>query len=755
MGTDAATPTATPPGAPETLLPEVEARLSRFARACRAAARAVSFYPAGHPAIRGALAHLIDVTAANTAAGPFALTVLPEQLLLNRAAPSRPDPAVVELAMLFHRHSIGALVLHGGSDTDSWRTLLVLLARAAEEVRADGGIHHLWTIAGGPSIEIREINYGELLRGRIGGESAELAALISHYIDGSVTLSLEDTAYQALMGLAKEQADKIAEVAAELQSRSTGPGTIGVQTAAILRVLRGLADVAMQSQPERFDTVFRKAASVGAHLTADVMAGLLECRGTDDAKVGPVDVVDALVERMDDSVIAQFVANSLTAEGGPTARLAQAFEALVPDPDERRSVLAMTEAQLTGSPLAVEQGFLDTWDRLEKIIETYSDRKYVSDDYAQELSAARARAVDVEQTSDDPPDRVAVWLATITDAALRKLDIQLLLDLLEVETEPFQWRDVLEMMVSHINDLTRVGYFEPATLLTEAVASQAEHGPGVRRPFASEALEGLRSKGPVMKHALVQLRKGDNNDFQIVKRLLLALGPAVIESLAEVWSVEEDQRMRRRLQEAVIAFGARGRDVVQKLMNAADWEVRRTAVYLLREFGGADALSALEPLLGDSDTRVQREAIRTVALMPDDRAYAAIVRALTSGRATARGSLMQELAELRDDRAAPLFCYLVRHLPQHFELRAFYLTSIEIVGRLGGADGIGALVDALQRGRWWTPFRNRAFRAAAATALTRIKTPAAVQALREASAKGPSGARRAAARELARLAEAT
>ena len=69
------------------------------------------------------------------------------------------------------------MTLNAGADAASWRTLLTLLARPPEDVRADGGIAHLWATAGGPSLEIKEIDYAEVLREKQGD-----AATIEHII---------------------------------------------------------------------------------------------------------------------------------------------------------------------------------------------------------------------------------------------------------------------------------------------------------------------------------------------------------------------------------------------------------------------------------------------------------------------------------------------------------------------------------------------------------------------------------------------
>ena len=50
---------------------------------------------------------------------------------------------------------------------------------------------------------------------------------------------------------------------------------------------------------------------------------------------------------------------------------------------------------------------------------------------------------------------------------------------------------------------------------------------------------------------------------------------------------------RRRLRDILIGFGPAGADAIRPLMKAANWEVRRTAAYLLREFGGSAGLKEL------------------------------------------------------------------------------------------------------------------------------------------------------------------
>src|SRR5213593_1114195 len=126
--------------APVPLAPEEAARLTDFARACKAAARAVMLYPAGHPAIAATLGRIVQITAPATLRAPLKVTVLPGALLLGGRAPAKPDQAIGELATLLHDHLVGEVIVHPGGDLDAWRSFLLLLGRTPDAIRAEGGI---------------------------------------------------------------------------------------------------------------------------------------------------------------------------------------------------------------------------------------------------------------------------------------------------------------------------------------------------------------------------------------------------------------------------------------------------------------------------------------------------------------------------------------------------------------------------------------------------------------------------------------
>jgi hypothetical protein len=725
-----------------TLMPADDAaRLAEFARACKAAARAVSLYPGAHPAIAASLSKLSETTARLSEGGPFRLQVTPERLTVNGAIPAKPDPAIAELASLLHRHFIGAMTLNPGADASSWRALLLLLARSPEEVRADGGIAKLWTTAGGPSLEIQEIDYAEVLREKQGQEAA-LDEIIAAAL-GAPKLQMDDSGMRLLVDIVGDPA-RLRELMKKIETAAASSGA-DAETAAFLSILRGLAEWIGRNDPERLESVMGNISQAAGHLSADAMLHLLQERTRADAAAG--DVAGAVVDRMTDASVSQFVSGSVIAEGGPTDRLAQAFQALAPDPERQRKLLALAETEVAASELGNDaDGFADLWKRVESMLTSYSDKSWVSDEYGRELSSARVQAVDVERISDDPPERIAAWLATVNDAALRQLDTDLLVDLLVIETDPLRWRDVADTVMRYADDLVRAGRFDQAWHLADVVVRESETD-ATRRTEALPALDRF-GRGAIMKHVAAHLRSADDEGFERYKKLCHAIGPPIVAPLAEVLSTVQDARARRRLRDILLAFGAQGRESVQRLMNASNWEVRRTAALLLREFGGSEGLKELVPLLADSEPLVQREAVQGLLLNGSEDASRILLDAVRTTSGRAHESLISQITGGRDERAVPFFRYVVQHMDRRLEPR-LYLLAIESLGSTDGAESIAALKTALYLMDWKAPFEARRVRIAAAGALRRIGSPPALDALREATERGSRSVRSAARAALA------
>jgi len=715
--------------------------LAEFARACKAAARAVSLYPGAHPAIGSSLSRLVAATGRLTTSGRAVCTVHPDILAIEGQAPVRPDPAIGELASLLHERLIGELAIQREADAEDWRALLLLLARAPEDLIASGGIGSAWTNTGRLHFAIREIDYAEVLRERAGGDEAQWDRIIAYFLQGDSS-ALDDRALGSLLD-ALSDPERFGQLLDHFQhSESLGNVSVGARVAALLNLMRAALEAAKSRSSVDAERALQTMANSCGRLTPEMMMALLGSRQS--ASAHEAQMATAIMERMSDRTVASFVARSVTTEKGATGRLAHALEVLVPEAERKGRVLELAHDEAQQGELGHEEGFEQLWHSAANMLTSYSDASFVSDEYGKELTATRTQALEVERVSDDPPERVQGWVATVSEPALQDLDLNMLRDLLRIEGDHALWEAMAAIVAGEIERRTQHGDARSAQALAESLVREttSDGRPPLRAP-ASRILERL-SSGPLVRHVGLHLRKVEDVDVEPLNRLCHTVGAGVVRPLAELLAIEENHRATRRLRELLLGFGAAGRQSVEKLKNSSNPAVRRTAIDLLRVFGGQEALPELASMLDDADPQVQRESIRAIVQIGTNDAYAVLQRALVAGSGS-RETVLQELLGLRDDKAAPLLCYVLRRTQPTGKLFRVHVEMIDALGSLRAhPESIRTLRHVLYGGSVWRLFRTAALRRAAATALRRIGSPEATAVLDEAVVTGSRGVRNAA-----------
>lgn len=226
---------------------------------------------------------------------------------------------------------------------------------------------------------------------------------------------------------------------------------------------------------------------------------------------------------------------------------------------------------------------------------------------------------------------------------------------------------------------------------------------------------------------------------------------SVVRSLTDALAREENAVAIRRLGALLLSFGSAGRRSVEQLKNSPNPAVRRTAITLLRRAGGQEALLELASMLGDAEPEVQRESIHAIVEIGTTNVYSVLHRLLLEAD-TPRDTALRELVSLRDDKAVPLFSYVLTKAEPRGKLIAIHISMIEALGTMKPRpESIRALHQVLLRGRWWAPFRTTTQRQAAATALRRLGTPEALAMLEAAADTGGRGVRKIARAQIAQV----
>ena len=744
-----------PQAPPESLSPELSARLAEFAKACKAATRVVSMYPPSHPNIQSALARIGEANKQATQNGPFTITVLPDALLVHGRGLPRPESSASELATLLHQQLIGELTLFDRLDNDGWHAFLTLIAKPPEETRAFGGVKKAWEETGNKSIAMTEIDYADILRERAGGgESATwdriLTALKEETTEHAAGQGDRGGTMQNMMALAEEP-ERLVQFAQRLQEIGKASGDDSIQQRkSLLELMHGLANYAADRKPEELDSVLTKMAGAAAQMPPDMLLTLITDPPPLPSGTGAprMDLAGELQARLTDEMLTKFLVDNIVKDRGASSRLATAFQTLVPDPTKQQEILAAAGAQ-AAAMFKDDPQFESVWTSSSEMLMSYSDAKFVSEGYARELTTAQTQAMEVDKIGDDPPVRIRAWLASVSDEEIRALDSRLLLDLLKIETRADAWSGVLDTAVNSIDQLVLVGDLKMASQLLEAVVSISKDDASA---FQAPAAAGVTKlvDGPMVRHLAMFLQKATDTEFGMAKNMCTGIGPVLVKPMSDALMGEDNARTVRRLRDILISFGAAAREYANELKSSKNPAVRRAAIDLLRALGGDAALPDLRLMLDDSDSQVQREALRAIVQIGTNEAYQMLEQALKSGAAHTREAIMQALGAFRDEKAAPLFVYILNNSDYKGQNEGVYTQTIESLGKVAIDErSASTLKDILYRGEWWARSRNARIRAAAARALRNMGTASADRTLEEAAASAPGAIRKVAKAALA------
>src|SRR5205085_2540591 len=120
------------------------------------------------------------------------------------------------------------------------------------------------------------------------------------------------------------------------------------------------------------------AAAALPRLTLDMVLVLIKARHQPEHGT----VAGEVLTRLTDDSVAEFVATSVTAEKGATDRLAQAFEALVPDAEKKADLLHLAQEVARRAAPEQDAAFESLWHGAKDMLLSYSDNTFVSTEYA-------------------------------------------------------------------------------------------------------------------------------------------------------------------------------------------------------------------------------------------------------------------------------------------------------------------------------------------------------------------------------------
>ena len=714
-----------------TLSPELTRQSIALARALATAARNWALYPPEHPALAASITRLSETISQTVAGAAFTFGVTPKTLLVA-GYPLPEEQSVTEAARLLHDHDLLQLTFLGDPEPAALQSLLALLARNPEELRAEGGPAQAWDAAPHTSIAIDQIDYEKILEDRNVDIEVEKRddiwrSVVNAIVEGRTTFdSVQQQRLLEIAGSAFEIKELATAVSAP-KCNIDGSPMITTQAAIVLATFRHLAGIVTVMDPERLPQVMRNFAAATTSLDPHVVMQIMQT----DEGMQEAPVVNTIAQAFDDDKVAELLATALSKDGKASARLARIFDTIAPDAERKQRVLRTTKNLLSEHDFGRSSQFKAVWNSMEELLLTYNEAPFVSQAYQASLEGAVGRS-EMFASRDLPPE-LSEWVESLQQDNVRSLSVLLITDLLRIETNEDRAVEIAGDMAILADDLFLSGDFSNSALVLRELRKASE---GKVAPAAARAALSTIGESIALREAASMLSDFDEATLATFIECCESIGPISIRALHPVLQSDTETPAFVRARDLTQRFGAAGVTYIAPLVDDSRWFVQRTAAALLGATRSPDAVAPLQGLLRRSDPRVLRQAVAALAGIDDPAAARAVQTALRAATGEGRAAVVEALVAEKDPRVVPMLNRILAESDPFGQDHQTVLDTLDAVRQLKDERAVPAVTTIMRRKRFFGRKKARAFKGAAVDALTAIGTPRATAALADAARTG-------------------
>lgn len=568
----------------------------------------VGIYPPGHVQIVNSidrayqvLLKLFEIRQEMT------LGVAKDTLFVGQDYLDRKNPVYRDFALSLNQQGIAAVTFVNGLARDELVRFHRILTTKAEEIAAAGGIAAVVAQAAIPHIRILPIDYssfhlteeqeivqGQSRRGEQGGEGLwqDFVSLLAadSLATGGTGRSLKDSIAIDPAELARLLNERKVDPAAAVQSYDRVISShvrhaeerkqlTKEQSATLSHLNALLKNLHPELRKQFLSTAFRHA-SAHESAAAEVVGGM-----TDDM------VIDMLRQASDEG---REISPTLT---GLIGKLSS-----VRGPEVRQGGAEHGEKPSGAAAPEMDQG------RMNRLFDRESYEQYVVADYDSMLKNV---AVTAESMAASPALRLP---AEEINQALddTHLDFQIgraLLAFMEERIDEEDYREFAKKLGGLLTDLLESGNF---ILLLDALESLRRHGrekeqEGIKA--AAAEVEQRFADPDFIRRSVESFDRWSRTKGREAAGLLLALGPAVVPGLMDLFANDQTPGGRKMLFDLLCNFGKPAVAEAQRRLRDPRAYYVRNLLMLIRWAGNPSVAGAVRPLLAHPDQKVRLEAL--------------------------------------------------------------------------------------------------------------------------------------------------
>lgn len=675
------------------LSPELARSLLGLARALLAATRNWSLYPPEHPTVRASVSRMTDAIRQTTGGAIFSVGITPTTLMIEAAAADPTQGGIGEAAALLHDRDLLRITFVGEVPDDAAHALLRLLVLDTDDRRKQGGPTKIWEKKGHPSIQLEQVDYASLLA-RDEGVVAEPARRDDLWksIVTSITSALtvfDEAAQQRILAIAGSAPDigDLATAVAAPRCAMDGSPMITSQAAAVLAAYRHLTGIVSAKASDRMPEVMNNLATASLQLDPHVVMQVLN---TEDDPKATTQIVKGLAGAFDDTKVAQLLATALAIDGQASDRLATIFNTIAPDEERKTRVMTLTRSLLSETDFGKAGQFQTLWSSMEELLVTYNDKPYVSEAYRSALDGVGGRAEKMA-TVELPPE-LPEWMDSLGQESVRALSVQMLIDLMTIETDAKRAAEIADDMAALAEDVLMAGAYDDAKSVVNALIARARTPNAIGRDACRQALDRL-GDCLAMRETMALLDDIDETGWKTLHVVITKIGPATVAALITAAVAEKETVGTKRAATTIIGFGKPAVTRLSPLVSDDRWYAQTTGASILGAIASPEAVPLLQPLLRKSDPRVTQAAVAALSKIDDPAAARAVQTVLRAAQGQVRTAVMDALVADKDPRVVPMLARVISESEPLGKDHEVVLQTIDALAGVGSDTAVPALVN--------------------------------------------------------------
>jgi len=724
------------------LSPELARDLLQLARALLAAARNWTLYPPDHPTVRASVSRLSDAIKQTTAGAIFSIGITPDTLLIEGAAADAGQGGIAEAAALLHDRDLLRITFVGDVPPDAVHSMLRVLTLDAADRRTRGGPARIWETEGHPSVQLEQIDYARVLA-REEGDVPEPARRDDLWksIVLSITSALtvfDEAAQERILAIAGSAPDigDLATAVAAPRCAMDGSPMITSQAAAVLAAYRHLTGIVSAKAADRMPDVMNNLATASLQLDPHVVMQVLQ---TEDDPKATTQIVKGLAAAFDDTKVAQLLATALAIDGQASDRLATIFNTIAPDEDRKERVMTLTRTLLSETDFGKAGQFQTLWSSMEELLVSYNDKPFVSESYRSALDGVGGRAERMA-TAELPPE-LPEWMSSLGQDSVRGLSVQMLIDLMTIETDARRAGEIAEDMEALAEDLLMAGAYDDTKSVVAALTARASAAAAIGRDMCRQALDRL-GESLAMRETVSIIGDVDDAGWDSIRTIITRIGPSTVGALIAGAVAEKDTVASRRASSTIVGFGKPAVSRLAPLVSDERWFAQVTGATILGAIASSEAVALLQPLLRKSDPRVAQAAVAALGKIDDPAAARAVQTVLRAATGQLRSAVIDALVADKDPRVVPMLARVIAESEPLGKDHEVVLETVDALAAVGSDGAMPTLVNVARVKRFFGGKKVKALKEHAVDAMMRIGGKKAAAAMDELATSGDRALRK-------------